>query len=156
MYFKILSIFVLFVSFLVCVNCLDDTKQSRLLKNSVKNFVIYENCTDCWVYNRMRCIEEKCYCAPDYVWDPFGKQCVNWICSSDGDCYQAPDTQRKCSDGKCVCRFNYVEDFANGRKCTFHLNVLNWVWVFFFILGILPIALIFYCRREQKGFYEVN
>ena len=145
---NILNVFILFASFVVCINCLDDIKQTGSLKNS-PSFVVYDNCTDCWAYNRLRCMDGKCYCYPDYVWEPVGKRCINWNCYSDGDCYQSPDTHRKCLYTRCVCRFNYEEDFNNGRKCTFQLNIWTWVWVFFLIPIVLAIAFTIYCRRRR-------
>lgn len=94
------------------------------------------NCFDC--YSDKVCIDDQCYCKPDFYWD--GSQCQRQSCDSDFKCWKGSDIARSCQLGSCVCYDNYREDWSNGRKCVYsdtnfdiddNTNVDVWAWLWF-------------------------
>ena len=114
------------------------------------SFVVFDNCTACYVYNFMVCVDSQCYCQPEYQLNPIQKTCIFKMCFSDPDCYTTQDIMRRCVNNNCICDTSYVEDWTNGRKCIYKISVWYWVWVFILVPIAVGVTLFIYLRRRKR------
>ena len=138
------------VSIMVCVQ-----SSTILVANSTKSPVQKDNmvrfgCYDCYSTDNKVCVDDNCYCKPNYYWDAYRSTCSYKRCNYDTDCYYSQDIMRHCSFGTCVCDSNYSEDWGNGRKCTYNgIGVWAWAWVFFFLPVVFGISVCICLRRRR-------
>lgn len=96
---------------------LSDERNDIKLRISSINGNCYEN-KDCWIGtddNRV-CVDHKCQCKPNYMFDYINNQCKYFTCRLDKDC-QSYDQNRRCDayDGcKCVDGFAQL---SQSMKC---------------------------------------
>ena len=150
LFFKIIFL----VSFIFCVHS-SVIKEENITKSISQESYVSYGCSGCYSYNNMVCVDDSCYCKPNYYYTSRG--CVYKSCTTNSECYQTQDIDRHCdSFGSCVCDTGYYEDWNNGRKCTddnytytyTHVDTWAWAWIFL----VLPAAFlsVFICLRRRR------
>ena len=91
-------------------------KETNVTKSAAEKSAVYYDCTSCYSFNNMVCVNAYCYCKPNYYYT--SGSCMYKSCSTNSECETSQDYYRRCSSGSCVCDSGYHEDSNNGRKCT--------------------------------------
>ena len=100
---------------------------------------IGSGCKSCDAYNIMVCIDDRCYCKPNYFY--IDGLCLPMHClPPEWECSQYQHINRHCYNEKCVCDDGYYEDPYNGNKCTLIYATTRSVWTWLWIFIVLPIA----------------
>lgn len=111
-------------------NPIDGPNTTDSISSDLKDCQTNNECMDLRNDSRLLCVDSTCRCAPNFkqisekgnqsdsTVTVHTSQCVPFQCVVDEDC-QLADEHRVChvSSGTCLCRVEFLEDLANGRKC---------------------------------------
>ncbi|XP_054160271.1 uncharacterized protein LOC128958440 [Oppia nitens] len=122
--------------------------------------------TDCTNSSHNVCVNQYCYCEPNYKYNIKKKGCYRYYCNEkfqSTDCYPNHDFHRHCSYDSCDCEYGYKEGNYNydGLKCIWNsytpndyygngISIWYWVWIFIVIPILFAISIGLCVRRRRR------
>lgn len=118
-YKKFIFLFLLQIFLLKFVYSLKIIESNTTKAGVARGHAVQNYCANYCIVSNTVCIDNTCYCKPNYQWNNLTSQCDYYTCYTDNQCFfgRSEDPMRHCSYGLCVCDDKYIEDKNNGHKC---------------------------------------